>query len=122
MKGLVVSTKLKNTATVLVNREVTHPLYKKTFARSKRYLVDDLIGVKDGDVVEIVKCKPVSKNKHWRIVSVIGKNLTEIIEAEQKKTAEKVIAEVMPEDKEESSEEVKIEEPKKKAVAKKEKK
>ncbi len=97
MTGRVVSTKLKQTATVLVERVATHPLYKKTYLRSKKYLVDDVIGVSEGDIVEIVKCKPVSKNKHWKIVKVVGKNLAEIVEAEQKKAAEEVIAEVMPE-------------------------
>lgn len=108
MTGRVVSTKLKNTATVLVERTAMHSLYKKTYLRSKKYLVDDTLNVKDGDIVEIIKCKPVSKNKHWRIVKVIGQNLAEIVEAEQKKAAEKIIAEavpvgrqVMPEEKEE---------------------
>lgn len=103
MTGRVVSTKLKNTATVLLSRIVTHPLYKKTYVRTKRYLVEDLIGVKDGDIVEIIKCKPISKNKHWRITKVVGKDLAEIVEAQQKLTAEKAIAEVMPEEKAEES-------------------
>lgn len=129
MIGRVTSTKLKNTATVLVERTAMHSLYKKTYLRSKKYLVDDVLNVKDGDIVEIVKCKPVSKNKHWKIVKVIGKNLAEIVEAEQKKAAEKIIAEVMPEEKEsvqvtvdsEQKEEIK-EKPNKKTKLKKEKK
>lgn len=100
MIGRVTSTKLKQTATVLVERIAVHSLYKKTFIRTKKYLVDDSIGVKDGDIVEVVKCKPVSKNKHWKIIKVLGKNLAEIVEAEQKMAAEEVIAEVMPEGKE----------------------
>lgn len=99
MRGRVVSTKLKQTATILVERVAAHPLYKKTYLRSKKYLVDDAIGVREGDIVEIVKCKPVSKNKHWKIVKVVGKNMAEIVEAEQKKAAEEIIAEVMPEEK-----------------------
>lgn len=100
MIGRVVSTKLKNTATVLVERVAKHPLYKKTYAQSKKYLVDDPIRVKEGDLVEIINCKPVSKNKHWRVLRVVGKNLAEIVEAEQKQAAEEVIAEIMPEEKE----------------------
>ena len=106
MIGRVVSTKLKNTATVLVERIAKHPLYKKTYIRSKRYLVDNLIEVKDGDIVEIIKCKPVSKNKHWRILKVVGKNLAEITEEKLKKAAEEIIAEVMPEEKVQESEEL----------------
>lgn len=97
MIGRVVSLKMKNTAVVLVERIAMNFLYKKTFTRSKRYLVDDLIGVKMGDLVEIINVKPVSKNKHWRIIKVVGKNLEEITEAALKKQAEEVIAEIMPE-------------------------
>lgn len=106
MIGRVVSTKMNKTATVLAQRLATHPLYKKTFTRSKKYPADDLIGVKEGDVVEIVKVKPISKNKHWRITKVIGKNLEAITVEKLKAGAEEVIAEatsdvakVMPEEK-----------------------
>lgn len=98
MIGRVVSTKSKNTAVVLVQRTASHPLYKKTFIRTKRYLVDDPLNVKDGDIVEIINSKPVSKNKHWRIVKLIGKNIVEIAEEQMKKKADEIIAEVMPED------------------------
>lgn len=97
MIGRVVSVKNKNTANVLVERVAMHSLYKKTFIRSKRYLVDDSIGVKLGDMVEIIKIKPISKNKHWRIVKIVGKDLAEINEEKLKAEAEKAIAEVMPE-------------------------
>ncbi|MBU1031353.1 30S ribosomal protein S17 [Patescibacteria group bacterium] len=103
MIGRVVSAKLPKTATVLVERIAKHTLYKKTFIRTKKYLVDDPVGCKEGDMVEIVKVKPISKNKHWRVVKVVGKNLAEIVEAKQKEAAEKVIAEVMPEEKVEAS-------------------
>ncbi len=103
MIGRVVSTKTKNTVTVLVERTAKHPLYKKTFARSKKYLVDDLLGVKEGDIVEIIKVKPVSKNKHWKVVKVVGQDLAEIVKEEQKEAAEKIVAEVMPEEREEVS-------------------
>lgn len=101
MIGRVVSTKSKNTAAVLVERTSIHPLYRKTFIRTKKYLVGDEIGVKEGDIVEIVKIKPISKRKHWKIVKVLGKRLVEIAEAQMKEKVEEVIAEVMPEEKEE---------------------
>ncbi len=101
MIGRVVSTKLKNTATVLVERLAMHPLYKKTFIRTKKYLVGDFVGVKEGDVVEFINCKPISKRKAWKIVKVVGKSLQEITEEKLKKAAEEVIAEVMPEEKKE---------------------
>jgi len=99
MIGRVVSTKMHKTAAVLVERMAKHPLYKKTFVRSKRYLVDDSLGVKMGDMVEIVKVRPISKNKHWSITKVVGKNLTEITEEKLKAEAEKIVKEVMPEEK-----------------------
>lgn len=99
MIGRVVSIKMQNTVVVLIERVAKHALYKKTFARSKSYLVDDPMGVKMGDMVEIVKVKPISKNKHWRIIKVVGKNLAEITEEKLKAAAEKTIAEVMPEEK-----------------------
>lgn len=102
MIGRVVSTKVNNTVTVLVERVAKHTLYKKTFVRTKKYLVDDPIGVKMGDMVEIIKVRPISKNKHWKIIKVVGKNLEAIIEEKLKTEAEKIIAEVMPEEKVES--------------------
>lgn len=105
MIGRVTSTKLKNTATVLVERVAKHPLYKKTYVQSKKYLVDDPIRVKEGDLVEIINCKPVSKNKNWRVLRVVGKDLAEIAEAKLKKAAAEVIAEVMPEEKAEEPKE-----------------
>ena len=96
MIGRVVSTKSKNTAVVLVTKQKIHPLYKKAFERSKKYLVDDEIGVKEGDIVNIEKCKPISKHKHFKITKVLGQNLAEIVEEQQKITAAEVIAEVVP--------------------------
>lgn len=107
MIGRVVSAKLKNTVTVLVERVAMHPLYKKTYIQSKRYLVDDSIGVRVGDIVDMQKCRPVSKNKHWKITKVLGKSLTEIAEEQMKEKAEEVIAEVMPEEKEDEKQEKK---------------
>lgn len=101
MLGRVVSVKAAKTVTVLVERVATHPLYKKTYLRTKKYLVDDPIGVKEGDLVDIVNCKPVSKNKHWRVTKVVGQNLEEITEKKLKQAAAEVVAEVMPEEKEE---------------------
>ncbi|MBI2017498.1 30S ribosomal protein S17 [Candidatus Daviesbacteria bacterium] len=103
MIARVVSTKSKNTAVVIIERQKIHPLYKKAFARSKKYLVDDQIGVKIGDLVSIEKCRPISKKKHWKIIQIVGQNLEEVTKAQLKESAEKVISEVMPEEKEQPS-------------------
>ena len=99
MIGRVVSIKLLKTVTVLVERVARHPLYKKTYVQSKKYLVNDSIGVEIGDIVDFVSCKPISKNKHWKITKVLGKNVAKIAEADLKKKAEEVISQVMPEEK-----------------------
>lgn len=106
MIGRVVSVKKEqslnaqpsNTVVVLVERIAKHPFYHKGFARSKRYLVDDKIGTKEGDVVEIINCKPISKNKHWKVIKVVGKDMEAIIKEQLKQGAEDAIAEVMPEE------------------------
>lgn len=99
MIGRVVSAKLKNTATVLVESVVKHPLYKKTYKQSKKYLVDDSMEVKIGDIVQFINCKPISKRKSFKITKILGKNFAEVAEAQLKKEAEAVISEVMPEEK-----------------------
>ena len=101
MIGRVVSTKMNKTAAVLVTSSKTHLLYKKSFTRNKKFLAHDELGVKEGDIVEIVKVKPISLMKHWQIIKVIGKDLEEIAKAQLKKQATEVIEEVMPEVKEE---------------------
>ncbi|TSC66743.1 MAG: small subunit ribosomal protein S17 [Microgenomates group bacterium Gr01-1014_80] len=96
MIGRVVSVKLAKTATVLVERTKTHPLYKKSFKRSKKYLIQDDLGVKLGDLVDVEKAAPISKNKHWRITKVVGRDIEAVIFEELKVKAAEAIEEVMP--------------------------
>ncbi|MCL5970638.1 MAG: 30S ribosomal protein S17 [Patescibacteria group bacterium] len=72
LEGQVVSTKMKKTAIVEVIRRTPHPLYKKLIRKSKKYKVDtgDLT-VAAGDAVKIAEIKPVSKDKHFKILEVI---------------------------------------------------
>jgi small subunit ribosomal protein S17 len=72
--GTVVGKKMQKTATVLVERQIRHPLYKKTIKRKKAFLVhDEADACKIGDVVRIVETRPISKRKRWRIVEVVKK-------------------------------------------------
>ena len=103
MIGRVVSVKTAKTATILVERTKTHPLYKKSFKRSKKYLVADDLGVKLGDLVDVEKVAPISKNKHWKIIKVVGRDIEAVISEELKEKAAEAIEEVMPEEKVESS-------------------
>ncbi len=71
--GVVVNTKAKKTATVLVERPVRHPLYKKIIKRKKKFLVhDEYEKCKVGDTVKIIETKPLSKRKRWRIQEIVG--------------------------------------------------
>ena len=70
--GRVVSDKMTNTVTVLVERRVKHPLYGKVITRTAKYHADVQGGVaKEGDLVEIEECRPISKTKTWRVTKVL---------------------------------------------------
>ncbi|MBU0998462.1 30S ribosomal protein S17 [Patescibacteria group bacterium] len=69
--GKVISKKMQKTATVLVERMVVHPMYKKRYKKVKKYQVHDEIDVKVGKKVKFVASKPYSKTKKWKIIEVI---------------------------------------------------
>jgi small subunit ribosomal protein S17 len=70
LKGIVVSDKMDKTVVVLVSRFVEHPKYKKRIKKSKRYKAHDEKNEKKvGDVVEIEETKPMSKDKHFKVIS-----------------------------------------------------
>ena len=69
LQGTVVSDKADKTVTVLVERRIMHPLYKKYMKSSKKYAVhDENNSAKVGDAVSIKECRPISKNKCWVLV------------------------------------------------------
>lgn len=70
LTGTVVSTKMKDTIVVEVNRYVRHPKYRKFFRITKRIKAHDAGNTKRvGEKVMIVECAPISKDKHFRIAS-----------------------------------------------------
>ncbi|KKQ46218.1 MAG: 30S ribosomal protein S17 [Candidatus Yanofskybacteria bacterium GW2011_GWC2_37_9] len=70
LKGVVVSDKMKKTVIVSVSRFVKHPLYGKFYKMSKKYKAhDEENKYKTGDIVEIVETRPMSRNKHFKVVS-----------------------------------------------------
>ena len=70
--GTVDSIAMKNTVVVKVQRSFPHPIYKKIIKRDKKYKVDHHNpDIKIGDTVGIEECRPVSKEKHFRIKTVI---------------------------------------------------
>ncbi|MBL4620994.1 MAG: 30S ribosomal protein S17 [Immundisolibacteraceae bacterium] len=72
--GKVVSTKMDKSISVLVERRLQHPLYKKYIRKSSRFHAhDENNECNEGDLVEIVETRPVSKTKNWRLLRVLEK-------------------------------------------------
>jgi small subunit ribosomal protein S17 len=70
LQGVVVSDKQDKTVTVLVERRVMHPIYKKYVRKSKKYAAhDETNTVKEGETVRIRECRPLSKRKCWEVVT-----------------------------------------------------
>jgi small subunit ribosomal protein S17 len=70
--GRVVSDKMQETATVLVERRVKHPMYGKIIVRSKKYHAHNANNdAKMGDLVQIVECRPMSRTKTWQIAKLL---------------------------------------------------
>ncbi len=70
LQGVVVSDANDKTIVVRVERRFTHPLYKKTVRRSKKYHAhDEANAAKMGDKVRIQECPPISKNKCWTLIA-----------------------------------------------------
>jgi small subunit ribosomal protein S17 len=73
LTGRVISDKMDKTVTVLVERRVMHPIYKKFIRRSKMYAAHDEANLcKEGDVVRIEECRPISKRKTWQVIERNG--------------------------------------------------
>ena len=72
LQGTVVSDKNAKTVVVSVERRYTHPLFKKTVRRSKKYHAHDEKGHKVGDVVRIQETAPISKLKRWIVLEGSG--------------------------------------------------
>ena len=69
LQGQVVSDKNDKTITVLVERRVRDPLYKKVVRLSKKFMAHDESNlVKVGQIVRIRECRPISKRKSWEVV------------------------------------------------------
>ena len=75
LSGRVVSDRMQKTVTVLVERRVKDPLMGKIVTRSKKYHAHvESGGVGQGDKVEIVECRPISRTKSWKVQRVIEKS------------------------------------------------
>jgi small subunit ribosomal protein S17 len=71
LTGRVISNKMNQTVTVLIERQVQHWLLGKIIRRSTKLHAHDETGANEGDVVRIAECRPLSKTKHHRVVEII---------------------------------------------------
>ena len=72
--GIVVSDKMDKTIIVAIRERVKHPLYGKIVNRTKKFKVHDEnneCGI--GDKVRVMETRPLSKDKHWRLVEIVEK-------------------------------------------------
>ena len=70
--GRVVSDKAQKTVTVMLERQVKHPLYGKYIKRSTKVQAhDEENSCSEGDLVRISECRPISKLKSWRVVEIL---------------------------------------------------
>ena len=75
MTGVVTSNKMIKTVVVEISRKYRHPLYKKVVHSSKRVKAHDELDCQIGDEVQIVSSKPISREKHWVVESIIKREI-----------------------------------------------
>jgi len=75
LMGRVVSDKMQKTVVVRVERRVRDPLMGKTITRSRKYHAHvDSGEFREGDLVEIAECRPISRTKSWRVTRLVEKS------------------------------------------------
>ena len=89
--GIVTSAKMTGTVTVTVHRQVVHKLYKKGYRVSKKFLADSKgFDLRAGDQVVIGECRPLSKNKHFKVLEIV-KQAARVSELSEEKTLAEAI-------------------------------
>jgi small subunit ribosomal protein S17 len=72
IRGTVTSTKMDKTAVVTSETRKSHSKYKKIYTQSKKYFCDDPENkLQEGQVVVIGECRPISKNKNWKLLEIL---------------------------------------------------
>jgi len=70
--GRVVSDKMDKTVSVAIERLIKHPVYGKYIRRTTKLMAhDETNAAKAGDRVAISECRPIAKNKTWRVVDIV---------------------------------------------------
>ena len=81
MTGVVVSSKMDKTVVVKVERKFAHPVFKKVVKTTKKYKVhDEKNECVEGDFIRIQESRPLSKEKRWRLLGVVDKQKSLVIE------------------------------------------
>lgn len=76
--GVVISNKMQRTVVVSVDRLVRHPLYNKVLRRwTKLKAHDEQNTCQVGDRVKLIETRPISKQKHWRVVQILERGQAE---------------------------------------------
>ncbi len=76
MEGLVTSDKMEKTVVVEIVHRVVHPVYKKYVKRTVRYKAHDAENqCRVGDRVRIQECRPLSKDKRWKVMEILERAL-----------------------------------------------
>ena len=71
LTGRIVSDKMDKTITVMIERRVKHPVYGKILTKSTKIKAhDEANDANTGDLVTIAECRPVSKDKSWKLVNI----------------------------------------------------
>lgn len=73
LTGKIVSTKMTNTVVVMIERKFRHPVYHKVIIRHKKFKAhNDKLELQMGDLVRIEETKPISKDKHFKVIEKIS--------------------------------------------------
>lgn len=74
LTGKVVSTKMQDTVVVNITTTRIHPIYKKRIRRDKKIKAATLgLAVKAGEMVKIIQTRPISREKHFKVLEVVKK-------------------------------------------------
>ncbi|CAL4325257.1 30S ribosomal protein S17 [Buchnera aphidicola (Eriosoma lanigerum)] len=77
LNGCVISDKMQKSIVVAIERLVKHNLYGKFIKRTtKLHVHDEKNECKEGDIVEICECRPISKTKSWKLVRIVEKSIS----------------------------------------------
>jgi small subunit ribosomal protein S17 len=72
LQGVVVSDKMDKTIVIEIMMRKLHPLYKKYVTRSKKFKAhDEKNEAHIGDTVKVEECRPLSRDKRWRLIEIV---------------------------------------------------